>query len=330
MRSAATLIDARRTQTGTRPGEAPEPLGAPPARPRRGRRTPPSRAPRARSRSACRQRRVAAGVGRRAPRPDELGQDLPRARGPEGARPRRLRGAAAHARAGGAPAALGRARRGRRRPRHRRGARQRLRRRSSAAPSRWRRARARCSCSTRCSGPTTPSAARPGRASCSPATTATSSLLGALDAEPLVLHAFPEAEVKVFERILPLEFVGERSLRGLDAGHGRRRVQPQGGARARGRDQPAPPRPGLGALRRDAAQLAARGDRPVPQRRAPTSPSPPTCSGTASTCPARRCSSPRRRSSTASRGATCCRGSSRRSRAAPGASGSSSAGTSAC
>ena len=43
-------------------------------------------------------------------------------------------------------------------------------------------------------------------------------VLGALDAEPLVLHAFPEAEVKVFERILPLEFVGERSLRGLTPG----------------------------------------------------------------------------------------------------------------
>ena len=43
-------------------------------------------------------------------------------------------------------------------------------------------------------------------------------VLGALDAEPLVLNAFPEAEVKVFERILPLEFVGERSLRGLTPG----------------------------------------------------------------------------------------------------------------
>jgi ATP-dependent RNA helicase SUPV3L1/SUV3 len=43
-------------------------------------------------------------------------------------------------------------------------------------------------------------------------------LLGALDAEPLVLNAFPHAEVKVFERMLPLEFVGERSLRSLTAG----------------------------------------------------------------------------------------------------------------
>jgi ATP-dependent RNA helicase SUPV3L1/SUV3 len=43
-------------------------------------------------------------------------------------------------------------------------------------------------------------------------------LLGALDAEPLVLRAFPDAEVKVFERMLPLEFVGERSLRSLTPG----------------------------------------------------------------------------------------------------------------
>ena len=43
-------------------------------------------------------------------------------------------------------------------------------------------------------------------------------LLGALDAEPLVLQAFPEAEVRLFERILPLEFVGERSFRGLTPG----------------------------------------------------------------------------------------------------------------
>jgi ATP-dependent RNA helicase SUPV3L1/SUV3 len=43
-------------------------------------------------------------------------------------------------------------------------------------------------------------------------------VLGALDAEPLVLQAFPDIEVKVFERKLPLEFVGERSLRSLTPG----------------------------------------------------------------------------------------------------------------
>jgi ATP-dependent RNA helicase SUPV3L1/SUV3 len=43
-------------------------------------------------------------------------------------------------------------------------------------------------------------------------------LLGALDALPLVHRAFPEAELKVFERKLPLEFVGERTLRSLTKG----------------------------------------------------------------------------------------------------------------
>ena len=43
-------------------------------------------------------------------------------------------------------------------------------------------------------------------------------LLGALDALPLVRNAFPDAEVKVFERKLPLEFIGERPLTMLDPG----------------------------------------------------------------------------------------------------------------
>jgi len=43
-------------------------------------------------------------------------------------------------------------------------------------------------------------------------------LLGALDALPLVEHAFPEVELKVFERKLPLEWVGERTLRSLGTG----------------------------------------------------------------------------------------------------------------
>ena len=43
-------------------------------------------------------------------------------------------------------------------------------------------------------------------------------LLGALDALPLVRNAFPEAEVKVFERKLPLEFVDERRLTMLEPG----------------------------------------------------------------------------------------------------------------
>jgi ATP-dependent RNA helicase SUPV3L1/SUV3 len=43
-------------------------------------------------------------------------------------------------------------------------------------------------------------------------------LLGALDALPLVTSAFPDAELRVFERKLPLEFVGERRLTMLDPG----------------------------------------------------------------------------------------------------------------
>ena len=43
-------------------------------------------------------------------------------------------------------------------------------------------------------------------------------VLGALDALPLVEHAFPQAELKVFERKLPLDFVGERTLAGLTTG----------------------------------------------------------------------------------------------------------------
>ena len=43
-------------------------------------------------------------------------------------------------------------------------------------------------------------------------------LLGALDALPLVRHAFPAAEIRVFERKLPLEFVGARQLRALTPG----------------------------------------------------------------------------------------------------------------
>ena len=43
-------------------------------------------------------------------------------------------------------------------------------------------------------------------------------LLGALDALPLVQRAFPAAELKVFERKLPLEWVGERTLRSLGTG----------------------------------------------------------------------------------------------------------------
>ncbi len=43
-------------------------------------------------------------------------------------------------------------------------------------------------------------------------------LLGALDALPLVRHAFPDAEVRVLERKLPLEWIGSVSLRSVTPG----------------------------------------------------------------------------------------------------------------
>jgi ATP-dependent RNA helicase SUPV3L1/SUV3 len=43
-------------------------------------------------------------------------------------------------------------------------------------------------------------------------------LLGALDALPLVTRAFPQAELRIFERKLPLEWIGERTLRSLEPG----------------------------------------------------------------------------------------------------------------
>jgi ATP-dependent RNA helicase SUPV3L1/SUV3 len=43
-------------------------------------------------------------------------------------------------------------------------------------------------------------------------------VLGALDALPLVEHAFPQAEIRVLDRKLPLEWIGERVLRSLTPG----------------------------------------------------------------------------------------------------------------
>jgi ATP-dependent RNA helicase SUPV3L1/SUV3 len=43
-------------------------------------------------------------------------------------------------------------------------------------------------------------------------------LLGALDALPLVQRAFPAAEIRVFERKLPLEWIGEKALRAVEPG----------------------------------------------------------------------------------------------------------------
>jgi ATP-dependent RNA helicase SUPV3L1/SUV3 len=43
-------------------------------------------------------------------------------------------------------------------------------------------------------------------------------ILGALDALPLVERAFPSIELRIFERKLPLEWIGERALRALEPG----------------------------------------------------------------------------------------------------------------
>jgi ATP-dependent RNA helicase SUPV3L1/SUV3 len=43
-------------------------------------------------------------------------------------------------------------------------------------------------------------------------------LLGAVEALPLVRHAFPEAEVRFFERKAPLEWIGRRAIAGLRPG----------------------------------------------------------------------------------------------------------------
>jgi ATP-dependent RNA helicase SUPV3L1/SUV3 len=43
-------------------------------------------------------------------------------------------------------------------------------------------------------------------------------VLGALDALPLVEHAFPDVEIRVCERKQPLEWIGERALRSLTPG----------------------------------------------------------------------------------------------------------------
>jgi ATP-dependent RNA helicase SUPV3L1/SUV3 len=43
-------------------------------------------------------------------------------------------------------------------------------------------------------------------------------LLGAVEALPLVRHAFPEVEVRFFERKAPLDWIGKRGIRGLGAG----------------------------------------------------------------------------------------------------------------
>ncbi len=105
-------------------------------------------------------------------------------------------------------------------------------------------------------------------------------LLGALDALPLVDRAFPQAELKVFERKLPAGLRRRADAAVAHAGHRRGRVQPPCRARARRRGEPASSGEGGGALRRDAPRpLGARrstASSPGPRKCA----SRPTCSGT--------------------------------------------------
>ena len=153
-------------------------------------------------------------------------------------------------------------------------------------------------------------------------------LLGAVEALPLIENAFPEAEVRFFERKAPLDWTGAVSFQSLRPGtvvvaFSRRAVLALAGELNRRQ-------PGKVAVLYGAMPLASRRleiDRFINGEA--TSAARPTCSATASTSRARRCSSPSRRSSTARSGATCTPGRSRRSPAAPAASGSSSAATSA-
>ena len=197
----------------------------------------------------------------------------------------RLCGPAAHARAGGAPAAGRPDRRRERRADHGRGARERARPGHLLARSRWRRHSGellvldevqwaddteRGSAWTRLAArrgvPRDPPARRARRAPARRARVPGRRAQG--------LRA--QAAARVRRRAdAPL----------ADDGDGRRRVQPQGRPRARRRGEPAASRPRRRALRRDAARLAAGGDRPLPLGRRRTSASRPTCSGTASTFP---------------------------------------------
>ena len=187
-------------------------------RPSRGRATPPHERD-----ALCRAPR------RARDRPAVRGAPSPRRWSPTSARPtparrmthsssspraaRRLRRPAADARPGGAPPARRRARRQSTSASSPARSGSTSARRSSAARRRWRRSPARCSCSTRCSGPTTTSAARPGRGCCSPASTGTSCCSARSRRCRSCRHAFPDAEISFFERKAPLDWTGAVSFR---------------------------------------------------------------------------------------------------------------------
>ena len=266
------------------PSQAPLALGSP--RPRHGRlpacRGEPRRGP---DRDPAPAAAARAGDRRRAPRPDELGQDPRRARVPRRAGARRLRRPAADARAGGASPA-------RRRLGHGSG-------RAVTGEERINEHAPILCCTVEMApdrgevlvldevqwADDEERGRRLDASSCSRGSTDHVRLLGALDALPLVRRAFPDAELRVHERKLPLEFVGARQLRGAHAGHRSRRLQPQGGARARGRGQPAasPTASPCSTARCRSPRGARRSTASSPAPR--TSASRPTSSGTASTFP---------------------------------------------
>ncbi len=221
-----------------------------------------------------------AGDGDRASRPDELGQDARRAALSRRDGSRRLRGAAADARAGGAPAARGGDRRRARRARHRRGARQPgradhlLHRRDGAAARRDARARrgavgrgrgARLgvdAADARRRVPQHPPARRGGGAAARPAR--------------VPRRGGPLLRAQGAARL-------GRQARHRRPRHGnrRRRVQPPRRDRARRRAEPAPPGEGRVPVRRDAARVAPRRDRPLPRGAGGGVRRRPTCSATA-------------------------------------------------
>src|SRR5258708_25996498 len=69
-------------------------------------------------------------------------------------------------------------------------------------------------------------------------------LLGAVEALPLVQHAFPNAEIRFFERKAPLDWLGKRGLAGPSAGTVILPVRRRAAIRLARQLNPLQPRPG--------------------------------------------------------------------------------------
>ena len=109
-------------------------------------------------------------------------------------------------------------------------------------------------------------------------------LLGAVEALPLVRNAFPDAEVRFFERKAPLDWLGRRGIAGLGAGtvvvaFSRRAVIGLAGEL----NQLHPGRVACSTARCRSRRAARRST--ASSRGAAEVCAPPTCSATASTCP---------------------------------------------